>query len=479
MRPSLHLVLQLILLLLLTSSCVSGAVQSSSPEIAVASRTETPFPVDTPNVELIFLPSITNSAAIVTPVPTAMSFTVEDALPTPMTEGTRVADIPTATGSPVTTAPVCEGWPKTPAAQPDAAYVVDVTLVDGSQTNLNESFVKTWRMRNTGGCTWPVGTVLNFVTGYPLPGTGAVPVPLAAPGEDVDVSIALTAPPRPGLYESYWRLQTREGYPFGSVVFLKLAVKDLGDAIQVQASTTPTVPFSFSVPGAPSPAATPTLIPSPRPSATEATSTPKTTPSQTPAPLLTPTRTVPPTREPGPTTCLSPDGRFGALIDQARALGIAVECATAPVIESQGAVQVYWRTTGTPELRLRSRSLLIRRDDVREIYAIVGEDPSTYQATARVYDDIWNATMSEVPLACAALSPPEKALMPTDALGKVWCENSLWNVIGWPSEPAMPAVITAQETSNGLLLEITTLPLRSISVIIDLETRRATVLQLP
>lgn len=92
---------------------------------------------------------------------------------------------------------------------PQAKFISDVTLADGSAVRPGERLVKTWRVRNSGPDTWPVGTHISHVGGDALGGpANGVQVPLAASGETVNISVELTMPNMPGRYTSYWRMMT-------------------------------------------------------------------------------------------------------------------------------------------------------------------------------------------------------------------------------------------------------------------------------
>jgi hypothetical protein len=96
-----------------------------------------------------------------------------------------------------------------PPAPPQAKFVSDVTLADGCVVRTGERLNKTWRVRNSGSERWPAGTRIGHVGGdaFGGPVTG-VEVPLAAPGEAVNVSVPLVMPTQPGRYTSYWRMMT-------------------------------------------------------------------------------------------------------------------------------------------------------------------------------------------------------------------------------------------------------------------------------
>lgn len=113
-----------------------------------------------------------------------------------------------------------------------ARFAKDVTVPDGTQIAANTPFVKTWRLRNEGAA-WPAGCVLRFLgkksdkmgssETVPLPVEGAV-----APNAEVDVSVNLVAPSKPGRYTGYWKMTTPEGRKFGQRVWASIVVPGSG-----------------------------------------------------------------------------------------------------------------------------------------------------------------------------------------------------------------------------------------------------------
>jgi hypothetical protein len=97
-----------------------------------------------------------------------------------------------------------------------AAFVSDVTVPDGTSLTPNESFTKTWRLKNAGTCTWNSSYALVFDDGNAMSGpaskalTGTV-----APGQTVDISVDLKAPSSSGSYRGYWLLRSDTGILFG------------------------------------------------------------------------------------------------------------------------------------------------------------------------------------------------------------------------------------------------------------------------
>ncbi|MEW5869620.1 MAG: protein kinase [Chloroflexota bacterium] len=93
---------------------------------------------------------------------------------------------------------------------------VDVTIPDGTIMLPGQQFVKVWRIRNAGACTWSTDYWWIFVSGESMDAPARVPLPKSvAPGESVDISVTLTAPREPGVYRGYWELRNASGVIFG------------------------------------------------------------------------------------------------------------------------------------------------------------------------------------------------------------------------------------------------------------------------
>jgi hypothetical protein len=97
-----------------------------------------------------------------------------------------------------------------------ATFIADVNVPDGTVYGPNATFTKTWRIKNTGSCTWTTGYKLVFVSGAQMGGTS--PINLAStvgPNTSFDVSVNLTAPATAGSYRGYWQFQNASSVPFG------------------------------------------------------------------------------------------------------------------------------------------------------------------------------------------------------------------------------------------------------------------------
>lgn len=100
----------------------------------------------------------------------------------------------------------------------NSAFVIDVTFPDRSVLQPGQAFNKTWRVRNTGTCTWGGDEELVFVRGEAMTKTSTFAIPATAPGGTADLSIAMTAPTAAGAHIADWRMRNRGGTIFGTTL---------------------------------------------------------------------------------------------------------------------------------------------------------------------------------------------------------------------------------------------------------------------
>ncbi|HEY5984098.1 MAG TPA: NBR1-Ig-like domain-containing protein [Anaerolineales bacterium] len=97
-----------------------------------------------------------------------------------------------------------------------AQFVADVTIPDGTYINPGATFVKTWRLKNVGTCTWNTSYALVFDHGEQMGTTNMVLFPkYVSPGQSVDLSVSLKAPTSAGIFRGYWKLKSASGELFG------------------------------------------------------------------------------------------------------------------------------------------------------------------------------------------------------------------------------------------------------------------------
>jgi hypothetical protein len=120
-----------------------------------------------------------------------------------------------------------------------AAFVADVSVPDNSVIAANAPFNKTWRLKNTGSCTWDHSYLVYYISGAAMtqqPGYYLVPQgATVAPGQTVDVSVGMTAPPENGSYQAYWGLKKEngsfmpvQGGANGNSFYVKITITDGG-----------------------------------------------------------------------------------------------------------------------------------------------------------------------------------------------------------------------------------------------------------
>jgi hypothetical protein len=103
-----------------------------------------------------------------------------------------------------------------PVACERAQLVRDVSVEDNSPFAPGTTFVKTWRLKNTGNCTWTTAYKLVFRSGDAMDADMSIPLPATvAPDQTVDVSVRLKAPHKTGAYRADWMLSNASGNIFG------------------------------------------------------------------------------------------------------------------------------------------------------------------------------------------------------------------------------------------------------------------------
>ena len=103
-----------------------------------------------------------------------------------------------------------------PSGCDKAAFVADVTVRDGTLFSPGTSFVKTWRLKNAGTCTWTTSYKLVFYNGDQMGAPTSINLPSSvARGTTIDLTINMIAPSAAGNYRGYWILSNANGALFG------------------------------------------------------------------------------------------------------------------------------------------------------------------------------------------------------------------------------------------------------------------------
>lgn len=137
---------------------------------------------------------------------------------------------PTAASTSISTA-----TPANATCMDSAKFVADVTIPDNTVVASNTPFTKTWRLKNTGSCTWDSSYLVYYISGTTMsqqPGYWIVQQgQTVAPGETVDISVGMTSPVENGSYQSYWGLKKEneplmpiQGGANGNSFYIKIKV---------------------------------------------------------------------------------------------------------------------------------------------------------------------------------------------------------------------------------------------------------------
>ena len=161
----------------------------------------------------------------------------------------------------------------------NSVYLSDVTVPDGTTIAAGQNFTKTWKVSNTGSCTWTATYQLVFVSGDSLGGKATPIGVVVKPGEAASVSVILTSSSATGNLTGIWRLSNDKSQPFGDR--LTVVVNSSG-ATTGTVTPTPT--------RTPTPAAVTIIVVTASYTPTP-TSTPVVAPTNTPTPTPTPTNT--------------------------------------------------------------------------------------------------------------------------------------------------------------------------------------------
>ena len=144
-----------------------------------------------------------------------------------------------------------------------------------------------------------------------------------------------------------------------------------------------------------------------------------------------------------PTGCQGVDLALQGTLDSAEAMGYGLKmgCPTSAAYTVQGAIQPF------------SGGIMLWRADTRKIYVLRTIDQASGQAVLITYDDLWQEGMPEKPQGCDS-TPPSGLFLPIRGFGKVWCDNSLINTMGWGTFKEMGATLVGQDMAGGVLMRV-------------------------
>ncbi len=97
-----------------------------------------------------------------------------------------------------------------------ASFVSDITVDDGDDFSPGAVFTKTWRLKNSGSCTWTSSYELIFFDGFSMGGPASQQLTAIDinPGDEINISVEFTAPVAEGTYKGTWKLRSSDGIVF-------------------------------------------------------------------------------------------------------------------------------------------------------------------------------------------------------------------------------------------------------------------------
>lgn len=136
------------------------------------------------------------------------------------TNALSATEVIDATSVPQTTAtlePIIEQTVKQTQRPKDIALLLGtLSMAPGSQVYTGERFHVTWRIRNIGESTWDDSYSLVYIGGEAFGQDPSIPLSVeAAPGDIIDLTMALTAPDLTGAFRGEWLFVAPDGDAFG------------------------------------------------------------------------------------------------------------------------------------------------------------------------------------------------------------------------------------------------------------------------
>ncbi len=102
----------------------------------------------------------------------------------------------------------------------NAEFVEDISIPDYAVVERGDVFVKIWRIRNSGSCTWTPAYQIDHAQGNPVEWQNVAITEVVSPGEETEVGVTVHSPTAPGIYQAWWQLIDESGERFGDMLEL-------------------------------------------------------------------------------------------------------------------------------------------------------------------------------------------------------------------------------------------------------------------
>lgn len=164
-----------------------------------------------------------------------------------------------------------EPTPLVITCQDSAFFLEDITIPDDTPVAAGQPFTKTWRLQNSGTCTWNKAYAIIFADGERMDAPQILPLTQDVPPQaSLDVSIPMVAPLDKGTYRSEWLFTnglTHQNFglggPDGAGFWVQIVVEESATATPTPPPTATESPTeSPTVSSSATPTAVPTTVPS-------------------------------------------------------------------------------------------------------------------------------------------------------------------------------------------------------------------------
>lgn len=182
------------------------------------------------------------------------------------TTGPTPTALPIIPGVTETESPRTSSSPQPVECTDRATFVADATIPDNTVLSPGETFLKVWKLQNSGTCTWDSSYRLSFFSGDRMGAVTEITLAtIVTSGEVVDLGVDMVAPTVAGEFQGFWRLKNSQGAYFG--------IGPSGDQsfwVKIAVPGTPTATFTATATSEPSDTATPSPTqPAASPTSTE------------------------------------------------------------------------------------------------------------------------------------------------------------------------------------------------------------------
>jgi hypothetical protein len=111
----------------------------------------------------------------------------------------------------------------------DSDYETMIGVQNGAVLKPGQQFATGWLIQNTGFCNWGVGYTLVRTGGntdfHAAPFAIRYPKDTILAGAIAEISMQMTAPKTPGLYEAFYQMYSNLSVPFGTGMSIRIEVR--------------------------------------------------------------------------------------------------------------------------------------------------------------------------------------------------------------------------------------------------------------